>query len=148
MKYQLQMKSDWPCLLLYSHSYVHVAGENRIIIVPGANLRITAEDVENAEDLIKRSKVLLCQNEVSQNATVCALRLARKLGGEMKETLNTIIWENTLWFRGFRVCPMPSFKSNVFIFSFFLHAFASIVNWNHLYKTILWHTYGKLCSVI
>lgn len=57
-------------------------GENCIIIVAGANLKITQRDVEKAEELIKGSAVVVCQGEISMEATLTALKLARKHGGE------------------------------------------------------------------
>ncbi|GFN99006.1 ribokinase [Plakobranchus ocellatus] len=53
-------------------------GANCIIIVPGANNSLTTEDVEAAEETIKSSKVLVCQNEISLDVTLAALKLARK----------------------------------------------------------------------
>ncbi|KAF2368058.1 Ribokinase [Trinorchestia longiramus] len=59
---------------------VNENGENCIIIVPGANRLITVEDVDAASDVIKTAKVLVCQNEISFEATKAALILARKNG--------------------------------------------------------------------
>ncbi|MCS6852534.1 MAG: ribokinase [Gemmataceae bacterium] len=55
-------------------------GENRIIILPGANHRLTAADVESAADDIRAARLLLCQLEVPVAATHAALRLARAVG--------------------------------------------------------------------
>lgn len=54
------------------------AGENCIIIVAGANLKMTAANVEKAEPLIKESCVVVCQGEITMEATLAALTMARK----------------------------------------------------------------------
>ncbi|KAK3883855.1 hypothetical protein Pcinc_011852 [Petrolisthes cinctipes] len=56
------------------------SGENCIIIVAGANLKLTPRDVERAEEVIKGSDVVVCQGEISMEATLAALKLARKHG--------------------------------------------------------------------
>lgn len=56
------------------------AGENCIVNIPGANQRLTVEDVEAAADVIGGASVLVCQNEVTISATRTALQLARKVG--------------------------------------------------------------------
>lgn len=53
-------------------------GENSIVIVPGANLLLTSKDVTMVEDVIKTSKVVLCQLEVELSATLETLKLANK----------------------------------------------------------------------
>ncbi|KAF2368059.1 Ribokinase [Trinorchestia longiramus] len=55
-------------------------GENCIVNIPGANRLMTVEDVDAASDVIKTAKVLICQNEISFEATKAALILARKNG--------------------------------------------------------------------
>lgn len=54
------------------------SGENCIIIVAGANLKMTPEDVMLAEEIIKLSSVVVCQGEITMEATLTALTLARK----------------------------------------------------------------------
>ncbi|XP_069181275.1 LOW QUALITY PROTEIN: ribokinase [Procambarus clarkii] len=54
------------------------AGENCIIIVAGANLKMTAADVQRAEKVIKESAVVVCQGEITTEATLAALTMARK----------------------------------------------------------------------
>ncbi|XP_005102957.1 ribokinase [Aplysia californica] len=51
-------------------------GSNCIIIVPGANDLLTVSDVEAAEDLIKSSKVLVCQNEIPSVISLAAMKSA------------------------------------------------------------------------
>ena len=57
------------------------AGENSIIIVAGANMHMTEEDVNEAEELIKKADLVVCQGEISVEATKQALKLARKHKG-------------------------------------------------------------------
>ena len=58
-----------------------IAGENAIIVVPGANNHLTVEDVRNVESLIKSASVLMCQLEVPVATTLEALKLGKKHGG-------------------------------------------------------------------
>ncbi|HEX5449125.1 MAG TPA: ribokinase [Gaiellaceae bacterium] len=53
-------------------------GENSIIIVTGANDRLTADEVERARPAIAGADVLACQLELSHEATLAALRIARE----------------------------------------------------------------------
>jgi ribokinase len=57
---------------------VETSGDNRIILSPGANDRLTPELVEAAEDAITRSKILICQLETPLPAVKKALEIARK----------------------------------------------------------------------
>jgi ribokinase len=61
-------------------------GRNCIVVVPGANAALTAEDVHRAAPEIGAAAVLLCQHEVPPEATVEALRIARSHG--VKTILN------------------------------------------------------------
>ena len=58
------------------------AGENTIVIVGGANDCLNGCDVARAENVIRNSKVVLCQLEISPSASLAALRLARSHGGQ------------------------------------------------------------------
>jgi len=51
------------------------AGENSIVVVPGANESLTPEHVDSAVDVIKSASVLLCQFEVPLETTLHALKL-------------------------------------------------------------------------
>lgn len=53
-------------------------GDNSIVIVTGANDRLTAADVELARPAIAAADVLACQLELPQEATLAALRIARE----------------------------------------------------------------------
>ncbi|KAK7070441.1 hypothetical protein SK128_007711 [Halocaridina rubra] len=54
------------------------SGENCIIIVAGANLKMSVEDVAKAEEAIMHASVVVCQGEITMEATLAALKLARK----------------------------------------------------------------------
>jgi ribokinase len=56
------------------------AGENSIVVVPGANGRLTPEDVSDSEAAFQGARVLLVQLEVPIDAIVAAVRLARRHG--------------------------------------------------------------------
>jgi len=55
-------------------------GDNRIIVVPGANARVTIEQVENAINSISDLKVVIGQFEIPVEVTTAAFAAARKLG--------------------------------------------------------------------
>ncbi|XP_018013789.1 ribokinase [Hyalella azteca] len=55
-------------------------GENCIVNIPGSNRLMTVEDVNAAAEVIKSAKVLICQNEISFDATKAALTIARQNG--------------------------------------------------------------------
>lgn len=60
----------------------HFTGENAIIIISGANLKLTVDDVMMAESLIATSKVVACQLEIRPEVTLAALRLAKQYRGK------------------------------------------------------------------
>lgn len=53
------------------------AGENVIVVVPGANLQLSEADVAAANETIQGCKVLLLQNEILPAVSLAAMRLAR-----------------------------------------------------------------------
>jgi ribokinase len=55
-------------------------GENRIVVVPGANHCVGEADASAARDRILASDVLVVQGEVPASATRAALRVAREAG--------------------------------------------------------------------
>jgi ribokinase len=57
---------------------VEDSGENAITVLPGANGRLTAEDVRSASDLIRDADVLLLQLEVPMETVLAAIELARR----------------------------------------------------------------------
>lgn len=56
------------------------AAQNCIILAPGANSRLTPEDVRSAAAAIQSAQALLCQLEVPVESTVEAFRIARAAG--------------------------------------------------------------------
>lgn len=56
------------------------AGENAIVIIPGANDQVTEAMIDAAADLITSSDVLLLQLEIPQAVAVHAARLAKAAG--------------------------------------------------------------------
>ncbi|KAK2961450.1 putative Bifunctional ribokinase/ribose-5-phosphate isomerase A [Blattamonas nauphoetae] len=60
--------------------FVDEKGRNSIVIVNGANDLITPQDVDNAENMISKAKILIAQLEIQSPITLHALKLARKHG--------------------------------------------------------------------
>ncbi|MBR4940599.1 MAG: ribokinase [Clostridia bacterium] len=58
-------------------------GDNRIVVVAGANGNLCAADVENHAELIKNSDVLLLQLESPVEASLAAAKLAGKNGAKV-----------------------------------------------------------------
>lgn len=56
------------------------AGENQIIIIPGANGRVNQEDVERLSYLLPGATALLLQFEIPMSAVVAAAQIAREAG--------------------------------------------------------------------
>jgi ribokinase len=59
---------------------VEDSGENAILIVPGANGRLTPADVHASSEIIRDADVLLVQLEVPLETTIAAIRLAGEYG--------------------------------------------------------------------
>ncbi|XP_052275233.1 ribokinase-like isoform X2 [Dreissena polymorpha] len=57
---------------------VDETGQNSVVIVPGANLLLSEADLEAAEEVISKSKVIICQLEIDPKVTLSALKMARK----------------------------------------------------------------------
>lgn len=55
-------------------------GENQIIVVPAANARVTPQQVEQAQELIRRADVVLVQMEIPLETVEATLRLGQRLG--------------------------------------------------------------------
>ena len=55
-------------------------GENSIIVVPGASLKLTCEEVESARELIERTAVFVTQCETALPTVQYGLKLAHGLG--------------------------------------------------------------------
>lgn len=60
---------------------VFSAGENAIVIVSGANSKLTPANVNRAAELISAAKVVICQLEVPRETTLEALKLGQRCGG-------------------------------------------------------------------
>ncbi|XP_019623190.1 PREDICTED: ribokinase-like isoform X1 [Branchiostoma belcheri] len=59
---------------------VNEDGQNSIIIVSGANLKLTAADVKEHESVITQAKVLICQLEIQPETSLEALRIGKQHG--------------------------------------------------------------------
>ena len=55
-------------------------GENSIIVIPGANHRLTPQDMDAAEDLIRDAAIVLLQLEIPISTAERAMELCRKHG--------------------------------------------------------------------
>jgi ribokinase len=60
-----------------AHIWVDVKGENRIIIIPGANLELTEEFIENAVLKISNLSIVIAQCELPQEFTIAAFKSAK-----------------------------------------------------------------------
>ena len=63
-------------------------GENSIVIVSGANSKLSPADVAQAESLISSAAVVICQLEVPPETSLAALALAKKHGGTFIYSMN------------------------------------------------------------
>jgi len=59
---------------------VDAAGQNSIVLSPGANGRVTPEQIEACAGTIKRASMLLCQLETPLDAVGCAVDIAHEAG--------------------------------------------------------------------
>jgi ribokinase len=59
---------------------VDKAGENSIVVSPGANARLTPNDIDAAADLIGQAAVLLVQLEIPTETVAQAITIARRAG--------------------------------------------------------------------
>jgi len=72
------------CALQWSHGCIAKmllccdAGENAIVIVPGANNELSVADVQHASEIIKLASVTVCQFEIPVETTVEALRITKE----------------------------------------------------------------------
>lgn len=55
-------------------------GNNNIVVIPGANLKLTKEDIEEKIDIIKKSDIVIMQNEISFETTKYTLKRSSELG--------------------------------------------------------------------
>ena len=68
-------------MALCKKCFFFIIGENAIVIVSGANMKLTVDDVLEAEYIVKDAKVLVCQLEIEPAVTLAALRMAKRLNG-------------------------------------------------------------------
>ncbi|MGQ9488786.1 MAG: ribokinase [Armatimonadota bacterium] len=62
---------------------VDAQGQNAIVVAPGANMRLTPEDVQRAEEAIAQADVVLAQLEVPIPTVVRTAELAHRYGKQM-----------------------------------------------------------------
>lgn len=55
-------------------------GRNSIVVVPGANMEITENEIVNAQDIIKNSSSIIAQFETPMAATIEAFKIAKQSG--------------------------------------------------------------------
>ncbi len=63
-----------------AHIWVDGNGENRIVIIPGANSEIEIAKASNAISAIKNLSVVIAQCEINQDVTVAAFSVAKERG--------------------------------------------------------------------
>jgi ribokinase len=86
-----------------AHIWVDGNGENRIIIIPGANHEIESKKAVNAINSIANLSVVIAQCEIKQEVTLAAFRAAKARGCTTIlnpapfETLSTELLELTDW---------------------------------------------------
>lgn len=59
---------------------VNSAGDNSIVVIPGANATVTEQDIADNENLIWDCDILLCQLEIPLETVVYAAQCAKKAG--------------------------------------------------------------------
>lgn len=60
---------------------LYLLGRNSIIVILGANLLLNEDDIQKAEDVIRQSKVVVCQLEIRQETVAKTFEIARKHSG-------------------------------------------------------------------
>jgi ribokinase len=63
-----------------AHIWVDTTGENRIIIVPGANIEIDVENIAAAIASIPELRIVIAQCEIPQEVTISAFKSAKQRG--------------------------------------------------------------------
>src|SRR5260370_7901215 len=63
-----------------SVAIIDAEGDYGAVIVSGANLRLSNEDLQEAQEVIRDAQVLVLQNEVPEAANVAAAKLAKGYG--------------------------------------------------------------------
>lgn len=62
--------------------FFYFSGQNCIVIVSAANLKLNENDLKAAEVVIKSAKVLVTQMEILPTTALAALKIAKKHGGK------------------------------------------------------------------
>jgi ribokinase len=60
--------------------FVDNNGNNSIVIITGANDELTEEEIQSASEVIRRSKVFVCQLEIPSAISLLALKIAQEAG--------------------------------------------------------------------
>lgn len=66
-------------------------GENNIIITPGANDQMSAKKAKELVKQISTASLIVCQNEIPEEANLEAFQIAKKHGGMSQNTLNKLL---------------------------------------------------------
>lgn len=59
---------------------VDVAGENHIVVVPGANGKVAADDLQALRSALKTARILLIQLEIPLETAIAAIHMADEMG--------------------------------------------------------------------
>jgi ribokinase len=63
-----------------SVAIIDAEGDYGAVIVSGANLRLSNEDLEGAREVVRDAQVLVLQNEIPESANIAAAKLAKRYG--------------------------------------------------------------------
>lgn len=111
---------------------VEDSGQNSIMVVPGANGRVSVADIENARSEIEASDVVLLQLEIPIAAVVAAIRIAKQAG--VRVILDPApaldVWPES-FFQADLMCPNESEAA-----AFFGHPIENVVQAEAAARTI------------
>lgn len=60
--------------------YVNSVGQNNIVVYPGANFKLTKEDIDSKLDILKDADICVMQNEIPLDVIYHVLELCREMG--------------------------------------------------------------------
>ena len=60
--------------------YVNSEGQNNIVVYPGANFKLTKEDIDSKLDILKDADICVMQNEIPLDVIYHVLELCREMG--------------------------------------------------------------------
>ncbi len=60
--------------------YVNSEGQNNIVVYPGANFKLTKEDIDSKLDILKSADICVMQNEIPLDVIYHVLELCREMG--------------------------------------------------------------------